>query len=335
MHRTLIGLVFSVSITAALPAAAAEYTITTVNPASGFSGVQLFGVNDAGQAVGTFISTTVGVTQPFIYSGGSFTSITGPASALASSAFGISNTGVIVGSFYETTVIDPGTGNTVPGPTKGFILDGGVFTIVDQGTGAFTQMRGVSPDGRWASGYYLAASGQNLGFVLDRSSGSIIDVTAPGSQFTIPQGINGNGVVAGSDFFPGPSPSRPGFTYDLVNNVRTSYDFAGYARTAVRDVSNAGVLAGWLQQSPAAGGAVVGFVGTPGSFETLSVNGSNNTTIQSMNENGWLVGNYTLADGTPLGFIAAPVPEPAALLMWACGGLVLLVMARRRAAVRS
>jgi hypothetical protein len=244
---------------------------------------------------------------------------------------------VIVGSFYETTVIDPGTGNTVPGPTKGFILDGGVFTIVDQGSGAFTQMRGVSPDGRWASGYYLAASGANLGFVLDRSTGSFINVTAPGSQITIPQGINANGVVGGSDIFTGAggAATRPGFTYDLVNNVRTSYDFAGYARTAVRDVGNTGVLAGWLQQSVAAGGATVGFVGTPGSFETLSVNGSNNTTIQSMNESGWLVGNYTLADGTPLGFLAVPVPEPGVLLMWACGGLMLLAAARRRVGARA
>ncbi len=335
MRRTLIGLVFSTNLAAALPAAATDYNITTVNPASGFTAVQLFGVNDAGQAVGTFISTTVGVTQPFIYSGGSFTPISGPATALASSALGISNNGVIVGSFFETTVIDPGTGDVVPGPTKGFILDGGVFTVVDQGSGSFTQMRGVSPDGRWVSGYYLADSGENRGFVLDRSSGSIVDVTAAGSQITIAQGINSNGVVGGSDVFTTPTASRPGFTYDLVNNVRTPYDFAGYARTAVRDVSNAGVLAGWLQQSPAAGGATVGFVGAPGSFETLSVNGSNNTTIQSMNENGWLVGNYTLADGTPLGFIAVPVPEPAALLMWACGGLVLVSMARRRAAVRA
>ena len=330
MRRWSALLALSAALSA--PTLAAEYTITTLAPAPGFTGVQLFGINNSGQAVGTYISDMLGVTQPFIYgSGGTITPFSGPASALAASALGISDGGVVVGSFFETTVVDPATGDTVAGPSKGFILDGGAFTIVDLGSGTSTELRGISPDGRRVSGYYQDDTGVQLGFVLDRVTGTVTNVSAPGSLFTIAQGINANGVVGGSDVVP-TAPGvvvRSGFTYDLVSGVRTTYSFDGYTRTAVRDVSDSGVLAGWLQS---ADGTVVGFVGGPGSFQTLTVGGASNTTIQSMNESGWLVGNIVLDDGTPLGFVAVPVPEPTTALMLALGAAAVVVTQRRRAA---
>jgi uncharacterized membrane protein len=314
--------------TAAAPAVATDYTITTITPAPGYSSVQIFGVNDAGQAVGNFIGSAVGVSQAFIWSAGSFAPVGGPAGALASSVLGISNTGVLVGSSYDTTVTDPGTGNPVPGPTSAWVFDGSAYTRLDLGPGTFTQARGVSPDGRWVSGYYADAGGLQRGFVLDRTSGTVTDITTPGSSFTLPQGVSTAGLVVGSDVFTSTG-QRPGFTYDITSGTRMSYEFAGYSRTAFRDVTEGGVLAGWL----ISGALTVGFVGTPGSFETLVVNGSVNTTIQGINEAGWLVGNHAAADGvTQLGFVAVPVPEPGAALMLALG---LVVMGFRLRAARS
>lgn len=302
----------------AAPALAADYTVTLFDaPAAGQS-IQFFGVNNAGAVAGSLSGP--GLSSAFVYSGGTFTPLSGPAGALGAAALGIGNSGVVVGSFYDTTTTDPGTGETVAANTRGFILDGGTYTVVEApGAAGFTQLRGVSPDGRWVTGYGTDAASISQGFVYDRLTGSFTNLSLPTSRITIPQGVSGSGLVVGSDIvLDGSSLSRPAFTYDLGSSTRTSISLDGYTRFSLRDVDEAGRTVGWLLQ---AGMPAVGYVGelaNPASFTTFAAGSGGGTFIEGNNDAGWLVGSYTVGAVTQA-FLATPVPEPTPALMLAAG----------------
>jgi hypothetical protein len=77
---------------------------------------QAFGINDAGQIVGSY-STNGG--HGFLDSGGSFATIDVP-SEIDTSALGISSSGYIVGQYFPARTTD----------TQGFLDKGGSFTTI-------------------------------------------------------------------------------------------------------------------------------------------------------------------------------------------------------------
>jgi uncharacterized membrane protein len=272
----------------------------------GAAATWLWDVNNHGHMVGYSLPGTAPTDFPvgFVYDGSTFTTISGPAGAISSTALGISDGGTIVGSFIATYTID-GDGNLIAGPSHGYIYSGGSYTTFDVAGAVDTFLRGISPDGRYISGYYTTATG--TGFVFDTLAGTFTTVSQPASLFTIAQGINAAGILVGSDIVAGSPTTRPGFTFDIATATRTDYFLAGAIRTAFRSIDDAGTLAGWFLDP---GSLMHGFVGAPGSYEQIDFPGADGTAIEGSNNAGVLVGNSDIG-GVSHAFVASPV---AALL---------------------
>ena len=316
------GLLLAVAAAHAAPQPT-QYSFTPVS-VPGFEGSALFGINNAGQTVG-YVYDGNGPSRAIVGTPGAYNLLTGPSGAIGAWGMGISEGGEVVGSYYSTEVVDPETGELVPGPAQGFILSGGEHTIVGSAA-SDTYLRAISPNGRYVTGYTVTAEGLQ-GFVLDRST-SATTVIGTGTSVLIPQGVTDNGLVVGSDRILGAGAAgRVGFTFDVHTGVRQDYAHPGVLRTAFRDINAHGTIAGWATTAD----GIVGLLGTPGSFITIAYPGAVNTWLEGLNDQGWLVGGYDLGDGVFHAFVARPVPEPATWGLMA-GGLVLLLAARRRRA---
>jgi uncharacterized membrane protein len=317
---------------AAVAQANTSYNFQTITPA-GAEGVTVLGINNLGQIVGD--ASWGGVTQGFVLQGKSVTQLAGPAGALGAFAADASENGYVVGNYWSSTTTDPSTGDTLPGPNSAFVYNSATASYSTFNIPGASDMstRGVSPDGRFVSGFFYDDSGMH-GFVYD-TTGALPMQVVGGPSYVIPQGINSAGTMVGSERVDDGTGHRikVGFTYDVLTGARTNYSFAGYVGTNFRDIASDGTIAGWLatdQIDPSSGmQQMLGFVGTPASFQVLQFPGAWSTAIEGINDKGWLVGNYTMADGTSGAFLATPVPEPATAAL-ALGGLLGLVGLRRR-----
>jgi MYXO-CTERM domain-containing protein len=311
-------------------ATATPYQFIDIRPA-GATTVQVWDVNNLGQVVGTF-GVGDAPQQAFVWQGGTITPLPGPAGAIGVAAFSISETGVAVGSYYDTRVVDPGTGELVPGPTAGWVLASGVYTTVTVPGADFVQLRGISPDGRYVAGYYTGDTVGQVGFVLDRDTGDTVSTNAPGSVFNIAQGINAAYQVAGGDTLPGIG--SPGYVFDVASGTRSDLFLSGALSTRLRDLDNRGNFAGWatFPGTPGAPSVTRGVLGNAAGFDTVMFPGSSSTTLQGLNDAGWLSGNYQLVTPSPgsSGFVAIPIPEPATWALWLAGVGALLAWRRRR-----
>ena len=308
-------------------AAKAEYVLTELTM-PGATTVTLWDVNNGGMMVGSWTQGTgpANYSQGFIYDGTSFTTLSGPAGSMSSSALGISDTGIVVGNFYSSATIDPGTGEVIFGPSAGFIFSGGSYTSFIVAGANDTFLRGISPDGRYLSGYYSTNAGAGIGFVYDTLTATLANLSMPNSQMTIPQGINIAGIVVGSDILAGPPTTRPGFRYDIATGTRTDLMLAGATRTALRSIDDSGVVAGWFID----GGSRHGFVGSISSYEQIDFAGASDTSVEGSNNARWLVGEYLDATGIEHGFVAVPVPLPGSLPLVLAGLAACVGAVRRR-----
>jgi hypothetical protein len=304
--------------------AQAAYVLTEV-ARPGAAVTQLWDINNLGQMVGYSLSGTTATdyAQAFIYDGSSYTTLGGPTGALTSAALGISDGGTVVGSFSDTLVFDPDSGTNVLGPSKGFIYQGGAYTVFSMPGATDTVLRGISPNGRYLTGYYFDASGVGIGFVHDTVLNTTTTLSRSNSLFTIAQGVDDNGRVVGSDLLSGPPTTRPGFEYDPVTGVRTDLTVAGAFRTAIRALTDDGTEAGWFYDATR---VQHGFVGSTSSFEQIDFAGADGTYVEGMNNARWLVGGYTVGDNSHA-FLAMVVPEPGTAALLAAG---LLALALRR-----
>jgi probable HAF family extracellular repeat protein len=318
--RSLLkALVFAACALGATASAHAAYVLTEVTR-PGYSAMALWDINNNGTMVGYSNVGPTDLGSAFIYDGTSFVSLNGPAGAIASYALGISDTGRVVGSFTTAAL----------GPSHGFIYAGGSYTTFDVAGANETFLRGISPDGRYISGYYSTATQAGVGFVYDTLLGTIAIVSAPTSVFTIAQGINSSGMVAGGDILAGPPSTRPGFLYDIATGTRTDQSIAGATRTALRSIDDAGLVAGWFIDS----GGQHGFFGSVSSFEQIDFLGADSTTIEGSNNARFLVGQYFMGD-TFHAYIATPVPEPATWGLLAAGlGALAWSRSRQRTIAR-
>jgi uncharacterized membrane protein len=232
-----------------------------------------------------------------------------PSGAITGNALGISDGGVIVGGY-----------STDGARSHGFISQGGASTAFDVPGTVDTLLRGISPDGRYVSGY---ASTFDTGievmtpFVFDR-------MTSQSTPFTgslgIVQGINSSGLLVGN-LIVGTGGRRSGLVYNINTQQQTTHDFPSFERTNFRDINDAGLIAGFLH-------TIVGttlsdsiaFVGTAnGSFVELSLPGAIGMVAEGINNAGTVVGLYSDETGTTYGYIATGIPEPASYALMLVG----------------
>jgi uncharacterized membrane protein len=326
--RALAIVALAAASSFAAPALANPYQAQTLS-LPGASNINAFDINNAGQVVGSL--ELGGMVQPFVWQDGSMEVRSLPDGALAGYFIGISDGGLAVGA-WSNSLVDDGNGNMVPGNFQGLIDDDGGVTISRPGAQE-TFLRGISPDGFWISGYSVDSDGTVRGFVFDRNSGVYTDVGLANSRFPLPQGINAFGQVAGSDFITSDDGntilSRPGFIYDIDSGTRFDIQLPGTQRTAFRDIDSNFVPAGWVRYPDAGNpaGRTVGWIGLEAGAVEVSFGDGSNTTIQGLNDAGWISGSYAIGDQF-FGYVAAPVPEPTpALLLLA--GLVTLAWHRK------
>ncbi len=113
-----------VAVALLLPAVAPRAALVLT---SGFNATELWDINNSGTIVGQAYGPSR--RTGFIYSSGVFAEIAGPTGAIGSLATGISDTGTIVGSWFGADFV-----------YRGFILEAGVYTVLDAWPGA--PMRG-------------------------------------------------------------------------------------------------------------------------------------------------------------------------------------------------
>lgn len=297
---------------AASAVVAPGYTMSTRDvPGSTFT--QAFDVDEAGTMVG---ATSIGGRGHgyLLTIDGAVTLIPGPAAALGAMATGLGAGGLVVGSYHSSTTLD-GEGQVIPGPQTGFLLDGGVYSDLALPGATDTHLRGVSPDGRYVTGYGAMATGGSDSFVTIATSPAL----------TIAQGVTNAGTVVGNLIVPGAPIQRYGFSYRLPTGALETFQFAGVIDTRFRGINGSGTLSGFYRD----GAGSHGFVGLPEAFQTIEVVGALNTFVEGINDAGWLAGTYEDGAGVFHAFLAMPVPEPGMGLLLA-GGLGFLAARRRR-----
>jgi Divergent InlB B-repeat domain/FG-GAP-like repeat len=247
-----------------------------------------FGINDAGQIVGSYVDSS-GREHGFLKTGSTFTTIDYPgANTTTTRATGINNSGTIVGCYYTfvapgacyygfmlsggtfTTITSPGSFNTTPAgindnteivgmrgfPVTGFLWQGGSFSTIAYPGAASTYASGIN-DSAAIVGSWSSASGATQGYILER--GAFDSLAFPAANSTNASAINEARQVVGNYFIPG-SPNRAGgFLWRA--GVFLPIDVG--LGTVVSGINNSNQIVGWHGFTGTQRGFVATFSGTP------------------------------------------------------------------------
>ncbi len=284
---------------------AASFSFTSIELA-GATGTDLYGINDTGQIVG--INTAFPYQAGFQYENGVFTTLPFPGISRD-----INNVGQIVGQYYTFS------GN------RAFLYSGGEFTLLPEFPSlSASSALGINDAGQIV-GYYVdtktPGSLPDHGFLY--SNGTLTTIDFPGALWTVASSINNVGQIAGTFRYPGAVGYIHGFV--LSNGVFSMVDEPGALDaypygTIVTGINDSGDLVGSLS-NPSGGCA---FIYQQNSFTCFSVPGALYTYPFGINNAGQIVGSYGFSASRSYGFIATPVPEPAALML-VTSGLIALI----------
>lgn len=264
-------------------------------------------INNHGTLVGT-LQTSSGL-QGFLWNGKfgaglSLTSLAALPGAGATSYYGLSDANEVVGSYQDQS----------SGRTVGFIANGGSVQVLDM-PGAFsTDVRGISPDGRYVTGTVVSTSYVRTGFLLDRQTGQTTAILPTGDSTTLlVHGVTNDGRVAVTQ--------ANGAIQDFVyqNGTFTALALPGGVPGILRGITDTGYVTGYL----GAAYNPVGFIAQGSEIRTFGAGFQ----VLGINDAGVAVA----ADGYATSMLLMPVPEPATVLMLV-GGLAVLGAHRRRAA---
>jgi hypothetical protein len=278
----------------------------------------------------------------------SYTTISVPG-ASSTWAYGISGNSIVGVDFVTVS----STSNSVTGYYQSFLFDGSTYTTLNvpapsgQGTGA----SGVS--GNNIVGSYPASGGIYHGFLYNGSSYTTLDV--PGADSTWASGISSNNIVG--SYIPTGSLGRVGFVYD--GSSYTTLSFPGATSTQAYGIDGNNIVGVYGSSTK---GYPIGFVYNGSTYTTLITgtqafgisgndivgayngfannhfgehgflyDGSGYTILEAPGgtqtwaygiSGGNIVGYYQTPGGGAEGFLAVPVPEPAAFALLAVGTLL-------------
>jgi probable HAF family extracellular repeat protein len=156
--------------------AQANYIFTTLD-VPGSTGTSAFGINNAGQIVGSYFDPD-GLEHGFLLSSGYYATLDVPG-ATNTVATGINTSGQIVGIYN--------TGNFI---NRGFLLSGGSYTNLDVPGATETQPRQINNPGVVVGDYFLG--GIEFGFLLNGGVYTTLD------PLTAAYGINNAGQIVGA-----------------------------------------------------------------------------------------------------------------------------------------
>ena len=307
---------------AALPVFANSYSFQTIDVA-GASTTSLKGVNDLGQIIG--YSTSNGVSQGFVYSAGSFQTLTNAGSTVI--PFSINN----AGQFVANNSVTP----SYPNPTQ-YLYSGGKYSLIP-----LTPYTWSLPFPPISDSAVVAIN--NSGQLLEQVSGFAV---SPYGGYAI---VNGNTATLsdlGAHTFVTGFNSQGGIlseyesfsgTYAYVNGIQIGSSFPIVNPASINDQGE--VVGYYASYSQNGAGPSNGFLYQNGVFSTLDFSGAVSTELTGIDDNGDIVGDYQDANGATHGFLATlnggttPVPEPTAVWLVSVALLALLLTKPVRAGV--
>ena len=311
-NMSALLLVLTVGVQVASTAAWAEgYNYETIDyPGADY--VQVLGINEHGEASGTaFVG---GQVLPFIYDtkNGTITNVASVAGYDTTSILGIANSGDLVGSVF--------LGAT--GIQSGLILDkNGTATVFDHPDAvSVTQPRAVNSRGL-VTGFRDSTDDQfapENGFIYDPNTDTFTDIVR--SAFTIAQGINARGNIVGSAIFVdgiAEDPCGTANSFDRYGWLRTTdgnvtYFTVNGVQTSARGISDAGTIAGFINDGTGVKGFVTELDGTQcqditiAEADLLEFPSAIFTSPQAITNAGVVVGFYDDGVSIGKGFVAKP-----------------------------
>jgi len=273
------------------------YVFQTIDDPLGVNGTRVLGVNDTGQVVGYYYSSS-GNYLGFLRSadGSTFTTIDPPAGAQDTDARGINNAGQVVGS-YDNWDID------IDSYLRS--ADGSNYTTFSDPVGSNTEADGINDTGQIVGDYH-DSSGSDHGFLRSADGSTYTTIDVPGDTIdSVAYGINDAGQIVG-DYYDS-SLNAHGFLRSADGSAYTTIDDPfGVNGTNARGINAAGQIVGIYGDSS---GIEHGFLrSADGSTyatldDPLGVGGSYALGINSA---GQVVGFYVDSSGQDHGFIATP-----------------------------
>jgi probable HAF family extracellular repeat protein len=225
----------------------------------------------------------------------------------------INNNGDVVGSYFDGT-----------NPSQGFRYDGTTYTPINSTDGGFLQASGINDTGH-VVGTFAATVGilnSMQGFLL-HPDGTFSILSVPGATFTDAMGINNAGQIVGR--FRDAGFSEHGFLYS--GGIFSPISVPGALWTNASGINASGDIVGSFHD----GTTIRGFYYSNSLFSIIDPESSVLTNAWGINDAGHIVGTFYSPTGGYHGFVAAPVPLPAAFLLFVTGLAALGVVKRMKA----
>lgn len=272
------SLLYAALLVAAQHMAGQSFSYLTISDPNAFSYTQGFGMNDAGQVVGS--EDAGGAPGGFLYSKGTFTPINTPLGTTYPCS--INNRERIVGYYIGPTATGTNEGE------HGFLYRNGTFREFDAfGSANGTIIFGINNRGVFV-GTYTNDQGQITSFISNGKSTKPVHIR--NSQQTQAQGINDLSHIAGS-FTDASGDHSYAFLY--ANGHVTALTYPGARQTwgsALNDLDE--VVGTYLDSSF----NTHGFLYRSGQYFAIDVPGAAWTEPSGINNAGQIVGSYTLTD---------------------------------------
>ena len=259
----------------------AHITFTTIDvPGAGVTNV--FGINSAGDMVGSYGAAFNTPGHGFLFSGGNFTFFDYPG-AYSTQAFGINDSGLISGTAFVLQ-------NTA---AVGFLYDGTSFTTIRAPGKSGTLPRGINNAGTVVGGDGATLSATK-GFEL---IGTRFKTISPPGDFiyVFADGINNLGEIVGTD-------DNSSFFY-RAGTFKT-IGVAGASQTEAWGINDSRIIVGWYVTSAC---LPCGFALKNGKYISLSYPGGQATAALGISASGQIVGSYIDPSNVTHGFVTSPI----------------------------